>query len=302
MEAKDISERKRLIIPDNTVMEEHSIIVDGDVILGNYAELGYGLIAGQIIAGEHVKINGNIISKNDVRIDMWSEIFGEIRTKSDAYLGEFVKVSGKLFADGNLDVGNNVKIDGGYDVKGWLVVRKPLPIVMFIFLYLMALLQFGREEEVEKALEELFSDDTPENKFMSIPNRARIDLDTIRVNTKASVGSRCRLLGNFRSRSMHMGNHDILFGSIRTSGDIIIGNRCTIHGNLHSSRGKVKVGRNSTILGKITAGSIFLHETTKTDGILSEQNSITIEHDDLEGFGEMETNLFYGFLLLEEGI
>lgn len=302
MEAFDISELKGLIIPDHTIMEEHSIIVHGDVLIGNYAELGYGLIANQLIAGEHVKINGNIISHSDIRIDMWSEILGEVRTKSDAYLGEFVKVSGKLFAAGNLDVGNNVKIDGGYDVKGWLVVRKPLPIVMFIFLYLMALLQFGKEEEVEKALQELFADEIPQNKFMSIPNRARIDIDTIRANTRATVGNHCRLLGNIRSRSMSMGNRVTLFGSIRTSGDITIGSGCTIHGNIHSSRGKVKIGRNSAVLGKIMAGSIIFHETSKTDGILTEPESIIIERDDLEGFGEIETNLFYGLLLLNEAV
>lgn len=292
-------ELKGLVIPDYTVMEEHSIIVPGDVLIGNYAELGYGLIADLIVAGEHVKINGNIISQEDLRVDMWSEIQGEVRTKSDAYLGEFVKISGKLFAAGNLDVGNNVKINGGYDVKGWLVVRKPLPVIVFIFIYMMALLQLGSEEEVEKAIQELFSDETPQNKLMSIPNRAKIDLDTIRANTQATVGNHCRLLGNFRSRSMSMGNRNTVFGSIRTSGNITIGHTCTIHGDLISKKGKVKVGRNSIILGKITADSIVIHETSKTDETLS-PNSITVERDDIEGFGEIEKKLFYGFLLLED--
>ena len=281
-------------------MEEHSIIVQGDVLVGNYAELGYGIIANLIVAGEHVKINGNLISRDDIRIDMWSEIKGEVRTKSDAYLGEFVKIFGKLFAAGNLDVGNNVKIDGGYDVKGWLVVRKPLPVVMFIFIYMMALLQLGSEEEVEKALQELFSDNTSDNKIMSIPNRAKIDLDTIRTSTRAIIGNHCRLLGNIRSRSMSMGNHVTLFGSIRASGDITIGRSCTIHGNLISSKGKVNVGRNSRILGKITANEIILHETSKTEGTLAGPNGVTIERDDIEGFNDFEKKLFYGFMLLED--
>lgn len=300
MEAKAIPERKGLIIPDHTVMEEHSIVVRGDVIIGNYAELGYGLIADTIIAGEHVRINGNMISQNDVRIDLWSDIKGEVRTKSDAYLGEFVMISGKLFASGNLDVGNNVKINGGYDVKGWIVVRKPLPVVMFIFLYMMALFQLGSEEEVEKAMKELFSEDTADTKLMSIPDRAKINLDTIRANTKAIVGNHCRLLGNFRSRSVSMGNHVTLFGSIRTSGNISIGKGCAIHGNLISTKGKVKVGRNTNILGKITADSIVLHETSKIDGELTAPNSVIIEHDDLEGFSDLDIRLFYGFVLLED--
>lgn len=281
-------------------MEEHSIIVQGDALVGNYAELGYGIIANLIVAGEHVKINGNLISRDDIRIDMWSEITGEVRTKSDAYLGEFVKISGKLFAAGNLDVGNNVKIDGGYDVKGWLVVRKPLPVVMFIFIYMMALLQLGSEEEVEKALQELFSDNTSDNKIMSIPNRAKIDLDTIRTSTRAIIGNHCRLLGNIRARSMYMGNHVTLFGSMRAAGDITIGRSCNIHGNLISTKGKVNIGRNSRILGKITADAIVLHETSKTEGTLAAPNGVIIERDDIEGFNDFEKKLFYGFMMLED--
>ncbi len=280
-------------------MEEHSIVVDGDVLVGNYAELGYGLISRNVVAGEHVKINGNILSENDVRIDMWSEITGDVRTKTDAYLGEFVRITGKLSAAGNLDVGNNVKIDGGYEVKGWLVVRNPLPVVMFIFFYLMALLQLGNEEEVEKALEELFAEETPENKLMSIPNRAKIDLEAIKTTSRAIIGNHCRLLGNLRARSASIGNHVMLFGSARTTGSINMGAFCTIHGNL-DSREKVKVGRNCRVLGKITADSIVLHETSKVEGTLIATNGVTIEKDDLEGLNDHEKRLFYGFAMLED--
>jgi predicted acyltransferase (DUF342 family) len=295
----NITELKGLIIPDYTVMEEHSIIVDGDFLVGNYAELGFGLIGNSVVAGEHVKINGNIICEKDVRIDLWSEITGDVRTKTDAYLGEFVNIKGKLHATGSLDVGNNVKIDGGYDVKGWIIVRNPLPIFMFIFFYLMALLQMGNEEEVEKALEDLFSEDAPANRVMSIPNRTRMDLEMLKTNSKAVIGNHCRLLGNIRSRSMYMGNHVTLFGSVRTTGGISIGSGCTIHGNL-DSRETVRVGRNCRILGKITSSSIILHESAKVDGNLTAENEVTIEHDDLEGFREIDKKIFYGFIMLED--
>jgi len=286
-----------LIIPDHTVMEEHSILVDGDVLVGNYADVGFGLVAKSVIAGEHVKINGNIISENDIRIDMWSEITGDVRTKADAYLGEFTRISGKLIAD-NLDVGNNVKIDGGYEVKGYLVIRNPLPFVMFIFFYLMAALRLGSEEEVEKALEELFSDDMPENRLMSIPNRTKISLDTIRTSSRAVIGNHCRLLGNLRARSASFGNHITLFGSVRTTGGITAGGWCIIHGNLDSKE-KVKIGRNCRVLGKITADSIVVHETAKVDGDLFATNGVTMERDDLEGLDNFEKKLFYGFIMLE---
>ncbi len=279
-------------------MEEHSIIVDGDVLVGNYAELGYGIIAKTVVAGEHVKITGNILSENDVRIDLWSEITGDVRTKTDAYLGEFVNISGKLFAAGNLDVGNNVKINGGYEVKGWLVVRNPLPVVMFIFFYMMALLRLGNEEEVEKALEEMFSDDAPSEKLMSIPNRTKISLEAIKTTSRAVIGSHCRLLGNVRARSASVGNHVTVFGSIRTTGKITTGAACTIHGNL-DSRETVKIGRNCRVLGKVTANSVVVHETAKVDGNLMAANGVIVEKDDLEGLNDTEKRLFYGFTMLE---
>ncbi len=279
-------------------MEEHFIIVDGDVVVGNYAELGFGLIAKTVVAGEHVKINGSILSENDVRVDMWSEITGDIKARADAYLGEFVNISGKLVA-GNLDVGNNVKINGGYDVRGWLVVRNPLPVIMFIFFYIMALLRLGSEEEVERALEELFSDDTSQNKLMSVPDRTKISLETIKTIAPAVIGSRCRMLGNIHASSASIGNHVTLFGSVRTTGNITVGRSCTIHGNI-VSREKVSIARNSRVLGKITADYIVLHETSMVDGILTAANGVTVERDDLDGLNDIEKSLFYGFVMLED--
>lgn len=279
-------------------MEDRSIVVDGDVLVGNYVELSFGLIAKNVIAGEHVKVQGNILSENDVRIDLWSEITGDVRTKTDAYLGEFVRINGKLFAAGNLDVGNNVQITGGYDVKGWLVVRNPLPVVMFMFFYLMALLHVGKEEEVERALEELFAEEMNGNSLMMIPNRTKIDLQSIRTTSSAVIGNYSRMTGNIRARSLSMGKQVTLFGSVRTTGSITVGNGSIVHGNL-VSKGKVRIGRNCKVLGKITADEVILHETSHVEGSLEAIQGTLIEEDDLTGLDDREKILFYGFMLLD---
>lgn len=279
-------------------MEEHSIVVDGDVLLGNYVELGFGIIAKMVVAGEHVKINGNIVSEEEVRIDMWSEITGDVRAKTDAFLGEYVTITGKLVVTGDLDVGHDVKINGGYNAKGYLTVRRPLPVYLFVIFYLMTLLSMGREEEVEKAMEELFSEDESGNKVMSMPDKTKISLDMIKTLSPAYIGSHCRLMGNIRARSVSMGHHNTLFGSVRSVGEIIAGGWNTIHGNIVSKK-NVYVGRNSRVLGKITAASIVLHETARIDGALLAEGGTTVERDDLEELDDAGKRIFYGFTLLE---
>ena len=85
-------------------MEEHSIVVDGGAIIGNHSDLGFGIIADMVIAGEKVKINGNVLAEDDIRIDMWSVITGDVKTKNDAYIGDFVDISGRLAVGCDMDI------------------------------------------------------------------------------------------------------------------------------------------------------------------------------------------------------
>jgi len=47
---------KTFTIPDNTTMEEHSIVTTGGAIIGNHTVMGFGIIANSVIAGERVRI------------------------------------------------------------------------------------------------------------------------------------------------------------------------------------------------------------------------------------------------------
>lgn len=289
-------EQKALLIPDNTKMEEHSIIVEGDAVLGNDVELGYGIIASSITAGERVKISGDLISETDIRLDMWSQVKGNVQAKKDAYLGRFVNIEGKLRVKGDLDVGNNVRINGGFEAKGYILVRNPLPIIMFLLLYLIALLRLGRQEEVEKALEELF-EEAPRNNLLFLPNKSKIDLEVVSVLAPIIIGDGCRLTGNIKARSIKMGRENILFGGIRTSKEVDVGNLNVIYGDIRS-KGSVFIGRNGHILGKIYAGHIDIHESSRVDGAMHALNGVNIIRDDLEGLNDTEKKLFYGFTLL----
>ena len=98
-------------------MEEHNIVLDGDIIVGNHSDVRYGLIADSAILGERVEVSGDINARSDIRIDIWSHIGGTVKTKENAYIGEFVTIDGKLVVKGDLDIGNNVKISDGFEAR-----------------------------------------------------------------------------------------------------------------------------------------------------------------------------------------
>ena len=275
---------KTFTIPDNTIMEEHSIVTTGGAIIGNHTVMGFGIIADSVIAGERVRINGNVIGTEEVRIDMWSQVNGDVRTKNDAYIGEFVNIDGKLIVGKDLDIGKNVKIDGGYEARGWIVVRNPIPVIIYIFLYLTELIRMGKDEEVDNALKNLFSDesdDLEEDKLLIIPSGSKIDLESIKVPDKAVIGSGCRMMGNIRASSIVMGNNNTLFGSIKTTSEIVIGEGNTIHGNL-VTRGDVHINKDSHILGEINGGKIIIHEEARVDGAMRAANGVLITRDEME--------------------
>ncbi|WP_406671004.1 acyltransferase [Methanolobus sp. ZRKC4] len=263
-------------------MEEHTIVVDGDVIVGNHSDIRYGVISNSSILGERVQLAGDLVSKSDVRIDIWSQIGGNVKTDSNAYIGEFVSIDGKLVVKGDLDIGNDVKINGGFEAKGWIVVRNPIPVMVYLFLYISELLRLGKDEEVEKALEDLFDDEDLESigsNSMIIPNGSKISMDAIKVPSKAVIGNDCRLVGNIRATSLEMESGTTLYGSVRTIQDVKLGTDNIIHGNI-ISRGNVYVAAGTHILGEINSQSVTIHETARVDGVMRAPGGLIFERED----------------------
>jgi len=280
---------KTFVVPDRTRMEEHTIVVDGDVIIGNHSEIRYGIISNSSILGERVEISGDLISRSDVRVDIWSHIGGNIKTGTNAYIGEFVTIDGKLVVKGDLDIGNDVRINGGFEAKGWIVVRNPIPVIVYLYLYISELLRIGKDEEVEKALNELFEDDAGAVSVnsMVIPNGSRISIDSIRVPSKALIGSGCRLVGNIRATSLEMANDTTLYGSIRTIQDVTLGKSNIIHGNI-VSRGNVYIREKTHVLGEINAQAIKIHESARVDGVMRASGGIVFEREEAKVLTEKE--------------
>ena len=266
-----------LVVPDGTRMEERTIVVDGGAIIGGGTSIEYGIIADEITIGEHVKIYGEVSARSDVYIDRRSEIGGTVRANGDAHLGEFTKIDGKLAVAGNLDIGDHVSIKDGFEARGWITIRNPIPLIIFLYLYLSELIRSGRDEEVEKALDDLFSDDSDgvDTPMMVLPAKSRITLSAIETGKPAHIGDDCRLQGNIRAESVAMGSNTTLFGSIRAK-DITIRENCTVHGNIDAS-GNVSIGSGNHVLGDLRARAINIHRSAVVDGTMDAPRGIVVE-------------------------
>lgn len=284
---KNISEPeqilKYLLVPDNTRIEINRIIVEGDVVVGNHSSIQYGISGDMVIMGEGVAVSGDVVACSDARIDMWSKMGSRVEVGRNAYLGEFVTIDGKLTVEGDLDVGKEVKIKGGFEAKGWIVVRNPIPVIMFLFLYIREMMRLGKGEEVEKALEELFNDSEenheadgkePGENVLIIPEGAKVSPEAIEVGGEAVVGNNCYLIGNLRAQSVEAGKALTLKGSVNSEGNITIGENSTIYGNL-VSKGQVHIGRNSRVFGGVKADSVLLHENARVDGTIKAPSGVS---------------------------
>jgi len=145
-------------IPDNAELQEHILKTESTVIIGEKCRIDYGLDGSEIIVSEFCQINGNIHAEDDLRIDNWTVVTGDVTSDGNAYLGEGVKINGRLLVAGDLDLGDNVAISGGFEAKGWISIRNPMPVIAYIMLYLVTLLGIEKEEDINAMFQKLFSE------------------------------------------------------------------------------------------------------------------------------------------------
>jgi len=273
-------DRKTLVIPDQTRFEERTIVTSGDVVIGDRCLINFGIKTnGRIFVGEHVIIDGNLESSNDIRVDIFSNIGGDVKSGGNVYFGEKVSVKGKLSLEGDLDVGDSVEIDKGFEAKGWINIRSPIPIVIYIFIYLLQLLKMGHSEEIDRILEEIEEnegDTIPISEtFLFIPNSSIIGIQKSRIDYNLYVGKKSRLLGNFDVKgNVFIENNSVIHGTLKSSGDVFCDKKTTVHGNI-SSDGDVKIEEKSIIAGNINGNKIYLSKTSTVNGELFAKNGIS---------------------------
>ncbi|WP_368411314.1 polymer-forming cytoskeletal protein [Halocatena salina] len=271
----------RLVIPDGTTVEERDLVADGDVIIGGQSTVEFGVRGRTVIAGERTVFGGSIESRADCRLDMWCEIQGNVLVGADAYIGERAYVGGQLMVSGDLDIGDEVTIEEGFEASGWIVIRNPMPSIVFLFIYLSHLLRIGEEDAAQTVASELLSEDEDAPDPLVIPKGSRVNDDTWRVSTRGEIGDDCRLHGNIRATALDIGANNEVFGSLRTKRCITIGKGTCIHGDVTTRHGTVTVAEGAEIRGDVSCGDLDLHENAHIDGSIRASGEMSITNEPL---------------------
>jgi predicted acyltransferase (DUF342 family) len=264
-----------LVIPDGTTVEEHDLVTDGDVIVGGQSTVGFGVRGRNVIAGERVSFGGHIEAEGDCRLDMWCDVAEDVLVGEDAYLGERVHVGGELKVAGDLDIGDDVDIEEGFEANGWIVIRNPMPTIVFLFVYLSQLLRIGEEEAAEEMIAAVV-DGNREGEPVVIPRGARVGDDAWRVSKPARIGDGCRLHGNVRAASLVVGRDTEVFGSLRAREGTTVGAGSEVTGNVTTRDGTVRVGPDAEVRGDVSAEFVELHHDAEIEGAIRASEETTI--------------------------
>jgi len=263
------------VIPDGTHVEEHDLVTGGDVILGGQSTVEFGVRGGNVIAGERVQFGGHIEAAGDCRLDMWCDVADNVLVGEDAYLGERVHIGGELRVAGNLDIGDDVDIEDGFEANGWIVIRNPMPTIVFLFVYLSQLLRIGEEEAAEEMLAALVEDES-EAEPAVIPRGARVSDDTWRVSTPGRIGDGCRLHGNVRAESLVVGRDTEVFGSLRAREGVTVGAGTELTGNVTTRSGTVRIGPGVEVRGDVSGEHVEIHHEAEVEGAIRATEETTM--------------------------
>ena len=273
-------DRKTFVVPDKTKFEEHTIVTSGDVIIGDRCLVQFGIKTdGRIFIGEHAVIDGGLEATGDIRIDIFSSIGKDVISGGNVYLGEKAKIKGKLSLKGDLDVGDNVEIEKGFEAKGWINIRNPIPVVIYIFIYLMQLLRMGRSEEIDRILQEMEENEgntIPISEvFLFIPNDSIVGIQKSLLEFNLSIGKESRILGNYAVKgNIFIEKDSTIHGTLKSAGEIFCGKNVIVQGNI-SSDGDVKIDEKVHVVGNITGNKIYLSKSASVSGTLLAKNGIS---------------------------
>lgn len=275
-----------LVVPAGTTAEERSIVTEADVLVGGRSDVGFGIRGESVLVGEGVDLAGGIEAAGDCRIGMWSSVDGSVLVERDAYLGERAGIDGKLVVGRDLDIGDDVSIEEGFEANGWIVIRNPMPLVLFFIAYLSHVLRTGDEEALQAlkdaadAAQEELPTATDGAPALLVPRGATITDDRWEVTTPAHIGADCRINGNIRAKRIRVDEATTIYGSLRSREDIMVGEEATIHGDIDARHGSVDLGPAVEVKGDVRAHDLTVHPEADVGGAMRAQGTVNLRSED----------------------
>ncbi len=272
-------DKKTLVLPDDTRFEEHTIVTTGDLILGNHVQCGFGLKTdGRVFSGQGVHVEGRIECGEDLRLDQSTHVMGDLDCGANVYLGERCFIKGDLALEGDLDVGDDVKISGQLKAKGWVNKRSPVPVLIYIFIYLLELMRLGQSDEVERILKELEEGDEDiavGEVYLFIPDGSEVGLQATTVKGGMEAGTGCRILGNLSVKGdVVLGEGTRIHGALRAEGGVTLEPDVMVEGDL-VAEGPVVVSEGCQVLGDLKAQAVEMFTSATVDGKILADGGVT---------------------------
>lgn len=265
-------DKRTLVLPAGTAFEERSLGAQGDIILGDHVRFGFGLrTPARVFLGRGVEVTGDVEAGGDLRADTSTHVLGNAKAGAFGYLGERCFVQGDLEVEGDLDVGDDVRVGGRLQTKGWVNKRSPVPLVLYVFIYLLELMRLGHSDEVDRILKELEAGATDADiavaeGFLFVPDGSAIGLTQSDIHGNLEAADGVRILGNLTVRGeAALGKGTKVCGALRCDGDARLGPGAEVQGDLVAG-GAVTVGADCTILGSLHARSVVMFPGATVDG------------------------------------
>lgn len=263
---------KTCVLPDKTELQERILKTKNDILVGDHCSIGYGLYGNDVVVCELSTMEGDVVAEGDLRIDNFCEVFGTVICNGDAYLGEGVKIHGKLTVGGNLDIGDNVTIDKEFKAFGDIAIRNPMPVILYLLLYVMTMLNIEGEDKAKKRVEAMISE--ANSVPLVLPPKTTMNLSYFSVHTPMEIGANSRLHGNLKAASVKIRKDTTVFGSVQASDRVKIGPRDAIHGDVSGKN--VRVERGADVLGDVAGSVVWLHEDARVSGVIRAEDGLTI--------------------------
>ncbi|MFP4591624.1 MAG: polymer-forming cytoskeletal protein [Halobacteriales archaeon] len=274
-----------LVLPAGTEVQEKAIVTEADVLVGGRSTLGFAVRGESVLVGEGVEVGGDIEAAGDCRLGMWTTVDGSVVVERDAYLGERATVDGQLVVGRDLDIGDDVEIADGFEANGWIVIRNPMPLVLFFLAYIVHVLRTGDEETLEALQEaaDAAADELPTAAdgapALLVPRAATIVDDRWEVSTPAHVGAACRVHGNLRAKRVRVDEGAEIYGSVRAREDVMIGEGTVVHGDVRARHGIVELAPETTVKGDVRCYDLVLDSTTTVEGDIRARGTVDIAGD-----------------------